>query len=634
MRLKYNTNYFNQNGVTLIALVVTIVVLLILAGVAINAVLGQNGLINQIEVAKKKNAIAEYIDDINLKLLEAQMNTINDKNKILEETKRLVVEDKKYNEATIGEIEGDNKFTIITKEGYKIDVKKDGATYVEKVTETEQNKDTVYATLYTDGTLAFSNDDSEISGKTVVTKYGDISKLQLKESKVVDNINETEYHHPWLNAYGITKPMGILQEDYEQLNTKIKNAIKNITFVNKVSLNSTAYLFAELTGVTEISNLNYLDTSNVRDMSYMFGNCEALKKVEFNVLNTSRVTNMEGLFQNCIKLEEINMNGINTENVTDMSVMFAWCTSLKKLDLSSFNTSNVTDMLGMFAATKVLMDLSKFDTKNVTNMTAMFSGYQGTYLDLASFDTNKVTDFHNMFNEAIDLKHIIVDSGWNVSNQADVDNMFYSCGTNTVTYKKNIDTTITLNDYGFSNNHVYTEVGKGTTGFLFKPDKTVVAFSNGADQTAYFMQEFQASRMYWDVQNGKVVVVIEKTNGDSVILPVETSNNGRTITTINPFTQAQAEYYITLENYHEIYTGRKYYITLSKYEGQYIIVNSDNTITLSSGLEEANVVATYMGQGCMILQMGDQTAYGATIIDGTKLVLSNDGQIVAELRDE
>ena len=36
-----------NNGITLVALVVTIVVLLILAGVTINLVLGENGLITQ-----------------------------------------------------------------------------------------------------------------------------------------------------------------------------------------------------------------------------------------------------------------------------------------------------------------------------------------------------------------------------------------------------------------------------------------------------------------------------------------------------------------------------------------------------------------------------------------------------------
>lgn len=48
---KGKTNYLNQKGITLIALVVTIVVLLILAGVSINTVFSENGII-----ARAKNA--------------------------------------------------------------------------------------------------------------------------------------------------------------------------------------------------------------------------------------------------------------------------------------------------------------------------------------------------------------------------------------------------------------------------------------------------------------------------------------------------------------------------------------------------------------------------------------------------
>lgn len=44
-----------KNGITLIALIITIIVLLILAGVTINMVLGDNGLIN-----KSKNAVGSY----------------------------------------------------------------------------------------------------------------------------------------------------------------------------------------------------------------------------------------------------------------------------------------------------------------------------------------------------------------------------------------------------------------------------------------------------------------------------------------------------------------------------------------------------------------------------------------------
>lgn len=48
----------SNKGITLVALVVTIVVLLILAGVSISVVLGQNGLITQAQEAKKKTAEA------------------------------------------------------------------------------------------------------------------------------------------------------------------------------------------------------------------------------------------------------------------------------------------------------------------------------------------------------------------------------------------------------------------------------------------------------------------------------------------------------------------------------------------------------------------------------------------------
>ena len=63
--IKINTksarkNYSNQKGITLIALVVTIVVLLILAGVSINALFGDSGIINKAKDAQNKmNQAAE-----------------------------------------------------------------------------------------------------------------------------------------------------------------------------------------------------------------------------------------------------------------------------------------------------------------------------------------------------------------------------------------------------------------------------------------------------------------------------------------------------------------------------------------------------------------------------------------------
>ena len=56
----------NQRGITLIALVVTVIVLLILAGISISMLTGQNGILNRAQEAKEKTEVAQ--DDENEKL--------------------------------------------------------------------------------------------------------------------------------------------------------------------------------------------------------------------------------------------------------------------------------------------------------------------------------------------------------------------------------------------------------------------------------------------------------------------------------------------------------------------------------------------------------------------------------------
>lgn len=55
-----------QNGITLIALVISIIVMLILAGVSLNATIGDNGIITQAQNAKYTQGIAtleEYLQE-------------------------------------------------------------------------------------------------------------------------------------------------------------------------------------------------------------------------------------------------------------------------------------------------------------------------------------------------------------------------------------------------------------------------------------------------------------------------------------------------------------------------------------------------------------------------------------------
>ena len=58
----------NNKGITLIALVITIIVLLILAGVSIAMLTGENGILTQAERSKEDTEAAEIADKINMAL--------------------------------------------------------------------------------------------------------------------------------------------------------------------------------------------------------------------------------------------------------------------------------------------------------------------------------------------------------------------------------------------------------------------------------------------------------------------------------------------------------------------------------------------------------------------------------------
>ena len=80
----YLTHTKKEKGITLIALVVTIVVLIILATVSINTVLGQNGIISKAKQAKEIYSNAIVQEDEEMKVLLNEMTEIEGKNSLKE----------------------------------------------------------------------------------------------------------------------------------------------------------------------------------------------------------------------------------------------------------------------------------------------------------------------------------------------------------------------------------------------------------------------------------------------------------------------------------------------------------------------------------------------------------------------
>ncbi|HGF7568617.1 TPA: BspA family leucine-rich repeat surface protein, partial [Enterococcus hirae] len=154
-------------------------------------------------------------------------------------------------------------------------------------------------------------------------------------------------------------------------------AIKKIVLAGKVvAPEESLILFSgndtnhELTNVIEIEGLSQLDTSKVKNMSWMF-------------CGLSSVTSLD-------------VSGFDTSNVKDMSNMFRNMSSVTSLDLSNFDTSEVTTMNYMFDDTPlkklILGDTFKFvetDGKNASLTSAwMREDGKGTFYSAADFMKN------------------------------------------------------------------------------------------------------------------------------------------------------------------------------------------------------------------------------------------------------
>ena len=104
-----------------------------------------------------------------------------------------------------------------------------------------------------------------------------------------------------------------------------------------------------------------------------------VKKVVFDAsFANTRPTSFFSWFRGCENLTTIEgIEYLNTENVENMSFMFRDCYALESLDLSSFNTAKVTSLSRMFYICKALTTIyasDKFVTNKVTNGNDMFYG--------------------------------------------------------------------------------------------------------------------------------------------------------------------------------------------------------------------------------------------------------------------
>ena len=135
---------------------------------------------------------------------------------------------------------------------------------------------------------------------------------------------------------GVSKPEGAYAlnegdndpEWYEKQN-RIQDVVFDASFANARPTSCKKW-FSDCSNLTDIVGIEYLNTEDVTDMSYMFYNCQNLNSLDLTSFNTAKVGNMSNMFYNCSALTTIYVSDeFVTEQVGDGSNMFSYCTNLK-----------------------------------------------------------------------------------------------------------------------------------------------------------------------------------------------------------------------------------------------------------------------------------------------------------------
>lgn len=169
-----NFKITKEKGITLIALIITIIVLLILAAISIAALTGENGLLEKAGKAKEETKIAEYKESLELIGVGLQPEKVLEQlssKEYMDRYEEGIGDDEKFQYAKEIERKDDETIKVITKEGYVYVVKVEKVEYIGKQGENPppdlQESDVTFHYEPTDWT----NGSVEISIETEITGY-------------------------------------------------------------------------------------------------------------------------------------------------------------------------------------------------------------------------------------------------------------------------------------------------------------------------------------------------------------------------------------------------------------------------------------------------------------------------------
>ena len=387
--MNFTSKFKKNKGITLIALVVTIIVLLVLAGVSIAMLTGQNGILKRTAQAKEETSNKQEEDLVRLAVSSALTDGLTQGNQITDENLRKEIKNAIGSDENLS---GNGPWKYIGKKTYYISLNGGVGDTVnwDEVLENLQDASKRNELLNEAKSLGQSNTNSDVGigtdGNVVnldlweycLTNSGDGIKLQSSGGSYEDpgylNSNITEDgkiqgevpQYIFMYSKNKTYPVVSMRSTfYGCTSLKIAPIIPD----SVVSMEGTFYGCTSLTTAPTIPN-------SVTDMSGTFAECTSLTTaptIPNSVTNMSQtfmkctslttaptipnsVTNMDGTFENCTSLTTAPTI---PNSVTTMFQTFLECTSLTGNIVINANTNMV---YGCFAGTIKPITLSGTST--------------------------------------------------------------------------------------------------------------------------------------------------------------------------------------------------------------------------------------------------------------------------------
>ncbi len=484
-----------KDGITLIALVITILVLLILAEITIGTVASDNGILQNSVKAKERTEIAEereIVDTAAVQAMSKNNRGIIEKTKLETELDNLtgegvteVTEDTEEGGYFVKFIESGRIYKVdengnveylgqeeelLTKAEITADPERDttpkltqevdltvktiidiGEIDYTLVYAWSKNQDTAPAD--TEFTVADLEGEGRIRKTTVHSDVSDEGNYYLWVRAVVGEIEQEECFGPYaikdhamlvdVNWTSSLSDAGFLG------NATVKRAlVKSITIKNTLDGHSK-------------DDPNTWDVTDGKKGKYLaWYEGDETNGYEVTIAGEGGVVANSPsayLFRNIgsgIKNEEVTITGLENLDTGliegSIEYMFENCKATS-LNLSNFNTSEVTSMSSMFWGCSNLteLDLSNFDTSNVTSMYGMFRDCTKlNTLNISKFNTKNVKSMEMMFYNCSSLTKLDI-KNFDTSSVTSMSYMFSSCGATNLDLR-NFDTSnVTYTGYMF-----------------------------------------------------------------------------------------------------------------------------------------------------------------------------------------